>query len=163
MKTLLDKKLITTAGRKNVIGRPILYKTTKEFLVHFGLKNLEELPSLEEFEDLARSAVGSVAEIDRVDADVQPDIIQGTAESALEQPASSAAASETFSAQSLTEDASLDPPLLSELSQFTSSFDESTPSIDEQSTISDKAPQLGQALVRSDKESHLDSNADKQE
>lgn len=62
LKTLLDKKLITTSGRKNVVGRPILYRTTKEFLVHFGLKNLDELPSLEEFEDLARSAAGSVAE-----------------------------------------------------------------------------------------------------
>jgi segregation and condensation protein B len=62
LKTLLEKKLITTAGRKNVIGRPILYKTTKEFLVRFGLKNLDELPSLEEFEDLARSAAGVIAE-----------------------------------------------------------------------------------------------------
>ena len=62
LKTLLDKKLITTSGRKNVIGRPILYRTTKEFLVHFGLKNLDELPSLEEFEDLARSASDAVAE-----------------------------------------------------------------------------------------------------
>jgi len=62
LKTLLDKKLITTSGRKNVIGRPILYRTTKEFLVHFGLKNLDELPSLEEFEDLARSASHAVAE-----------------------------------------------------------------------------------------------------
>lgn len=62
LKTLLDKKLITTSGRKNVIGRPILYRTTKEFLVHFGLKNLDELPSLEEFEDLARSASDGVAE-----------------------------------------------------------------------------------------------------
>src|ERR1051325_7427104 len=61
-KTLLDKKLITTAGRKSVIGRPILYRTTKEFLVHFGLKNLDELPSLEEFEDLARSASDAVAQ-----------------------------------------------------------------------------------------------------
>ena len=62
LKTLLDKKLITTSGRKNVVGRPILYRTTKEFLVHFGLKNLDELPSLEEFEELARSASDSVAE-----------------------------------------------------------------------------------------------------
>ena len=62
LKTLLDKKLITTSGRKNVIGRPILYRTTKEFLVHFGLKNLDELPSLEELEDLARSASDGVAE-----------------------------------------------------------------------------------------------------
>jgi segregation and condensation protein B len=49
--TLLDRKLITTAGRKQVIGRPILYKTTKEFLMRFGLKDVNELPSME-FEKL---------------------------------------------------------------------------------------------------------------
>src|ERR1700733_11460581 len=50
--TLLDRKLIGTAGRKQVIGRPILYKTTKEFLMRFGLKDVNELPSMEEFEKL---------------------------------------------------------------------------------------------------------------
>src|SRR5882672_3955810 len=50
--TLLDRKLITTAGRKQVIGRPILYKTTKEFLMRFGLNEVNELPSMEEFEKL---------------------------------------------------------------------------------------------------------------
>ncbi len=50
--TLLDRKLVTTAGRKQVIGRPILYKTTKEFLLRFGLKDIAELPSVEEFEKL---------------------------------------------------------------------------------------------------------------
>jgi len=50
--TLLDRKLITTAGRKQVIGRPILYKTTKEFLMRFGLQDVNELPSMEEFEKL---------------------------------------------------------------------------------------------------------------
>ena len=50
--TLLDRKLITTAGRKQVIGRPILYKTTKEFLMRFGLNEVGELPSMEEFEKL---------------------------------------------------------------------------------------------------------------
>jgi segregation and condensation protein B len=50
--TLLERKLITTAGRKQVIGRPILYKTTKEFLMRFGLKDVNELPSMEEFEKL---------------------------------------------------------------------------------------------------------------
>ena len=50
--TLLDRKLITTAGRKQVIGRPILYKTTREFLMRFGLKDVSELPSMEEFEKL---------------------------------------------------------------------------------------------------------------
>jgi segregation and condensation protein B len=57
--TLLDKKLITTAGRKEVIGRPILYKSSKEFLMRFGLNDLDELPSLKEFEALAREALGS--------------------------------------------------------------------------------------------------------
>jgi len=50
--TLLDRKLITTAGRKAVIGRPILYRTSKEFLLRFGLKDISELPSMEEFEKL---------------------------------------------------------------------------------------------------------------
>ena len=50
--TLIDRKLITTAGRKDVIGRPILYKTTKEFLLRFGLNDMSELPSMEEFEKL---------------------------------------------------------------------------------------------------------------
>jgi segregation and condensation protein B len=58
LKTLLDRKLITTAGRKNVIGRPILYKTTKEFLIQFGLQNLSELPTLKEFEELRRLTTG---------------------------------------------------------------------------------------------------------
>ena len=51
--TLMDRKLITTAGRKAVVGRPILYKTTKEFLLRFGLNDVGELPSVEEFERLA--------------------------------------------------------------------------------------------------------------
>jgi segregation and condensation protein B len=59
LKTLLDKRLITTAGRKEVMGRPILYKTSKEFLMRFGLSDLSELPSLKEFEALAREALGS--------------------------------------------------------------------------------------------------------
>jgi len=51
--SLIARKLITTAGRKQVIGRPILYKTTKEFLLKFGLKDVAELPSIEEFEKMA--------------------------------------------------------------------------------------------------------------
>ena len=57
VKTLLEKKLITTAGRKDVIGRPILYRTTRDFLFQFGLKDLSELPSLKEFEELNRAAI----------------------------------------------------------------------------------------------------------
>ena len=59
LKTLLDKRLITTAGRKEVMGRPILYRTSKEFLMRFGLSDLDELPSLKEFEALAREALGT--------------------------------------------------------------------------------------------------------
>ena len=57
LKTLLDRKLIAEAGRKNVVGKPILYKTTKDFLLQFGLKDLAELPTLKEFEELARMEI----------------------------------------------------------------------------------------------------------
>ncbi|MEZ5403244.1 MAG: SMC-Scp complex subunit ScpB [Bryobacteraceae bacterium] len=58
LKTLLERKLITAAGRKQVVGRPVLYKTTKDFLVQFGLKDLAELPTLKEFEEWSRLALG---------------------------------------------------------------------------------------------------------
>ena len=57
LKTLLDRKLIAAAGRKNVLGKPILYKTTREFLIQFGLSSLAELPTLKEFEELGRFAL----------------------------------------------------------------------------------------------------------
>ena len=57
LKTLLDRKLIATAGRKAVLGKPIMYKTTREFLVQFGLSSLAELPTLKEFEELGRMAM----------------------------------------------------------------------------------------------------------
>ncbi len=57
LKTLLERKLIAAAGRKNVIGKPILYKTTREFLVQFGLKDLTELPSIKEFEEIRRLSI----------------------------------------------------------------------------------------------------------
>jgi segregation and condensation protein B len=57
LKTLLDRKMITTAGRKNVVGKPILYKTTKDFLTQFGLKDLNELPTLKEFEEIRRQSI----------------------------------------------------------------------------------------------------------
>ena len=63
IKTLLDKKFVATAGRKEVLGRPILYKSTKEFLVHFGLKDLSELPSMEEFEELIKNQAAAEEEI----------------------------------------------------------------------------------------------------
>ena len=53
VKTLLDKKLIVAKGRKDTVGRPMMYGTSKEFLLQFGLKDLGELPSMEDFQDLA--------------------------------------------------------------------------------------------------------------
>ncbi len=53
LQTLLERKLVSIQGRKPVVGRPILYGTSKEFLVHFGLNNLSDLPTLEEFSQLA--------------------------------------------------------------------------------------------------------------
>jgi segregation and condensation protein B len=90
LKTLLDRKVITTAGRKNVIGRPILYKTTKDFLVQFGLKDLAELPSLKEFEELRRLALSEDQPADAVPAEVVP---------AAAEPAPAEAAAEPEAAQ----------------------------------------------------------------
>jgi segregation and condensation protein B len=66
--SLVSRKLITTAGRKPVIGRPILYKTTKEFLLRFGLKDVNDLPSMEEFEKMAGELAESEAEGEAQDA-----------------------------------------------------------------------------------------------
>lgn len=89
--SLLSRKLITTAGRKQVIGRPILYKTTKEFLLRFGLKDLNELPSIEEFEKMA----GELA-----DAELEPAAEGGfttsQAESSLNDDADEAVDDETI-------------------------------------------------------------------
>lgn len=72
LKTLLDRKLITAAGRKAVVGKPVLYKTTKEFLIQFGLKDLSELPTLKEFEELSRLALGDEPEAGQPEA-AQPE------------------------------------------------------------------------------------------
>jgi segregation and condensation protein B len=77
LKTLLDRKLIAAAGRKNVIGKPILYQTTREFLIQFGLKDLSELPSLKEFEEIRRMAFA--------DAE-QPDLLPGMDEAPVPVP-----------------------------------------------------------------------------
>jgi segregation and condensation protein B len=77
--SLLARKLIATAGRKSVIGRPILYKTTKEFLLRFGLKDLAELPSMEEFEKMA-------AEIE----EMEPEVVASDAYDAASEEAADA-------------------------------------------------------------------------
>lgn len=58
MRTLVDRKLVAVAGRKQVVGTPLLYRTTREFLVHFGLPDLSSLPSLEEVEQVAGEGAG---------------------------------------------------------------------------------------------------------
>lgn len=67
LKTLLDKKLITTAGRKNVVGRPMMYKVTREFLIQFGLNSTGELPTLKEFEELKNLALSEAEEIEKAE------------------------------------------------------------------------------------------------
>src|SRR5579863_4676357 len=78
VKTLLERRLITTAGRKEAVGRPILYRTSKDFLMRFGLADLDELPSLKEFEQLAQAALGADDGI----APIEPD--EASAESPQE-------------------------------------------------------------------------------
>lgn len=73
LKTLIDRKLITPAGRKNVVGKPILYKTTKEFLLQFGLRDLAELPTLKEFEELRCLAFPDEADDMPAPAPVEPE------------------------------------------------------------------------------------------
>jgi len=80
IKTLLEKRLITTAGRKEVIGRPILYRTSKQFMMRFGLSDLDELPSLKEFEALAQAALGS----DEGIAEAQPEDSAAIAEEIID-------------------------------------------------------------------------------
>jgi segregation and condensation protein B len=78
--SLLARKLIATAGRKQVIGRPILYKTTKEFLMRFGLKDISELPSMEEFEKMA----SELEEIEAPESSATEPSANGTAPAAPE-------------------------------------------------------------------------------
>src|SRR6201996_9479170 len=81
LKTLLDRKLIAAAGRKDVLGKPILYKTTPEFLVQFGLSSLAELPTLKEAEELSRFALAdseeSAAPPEQSPAAAEPETPQG--------------------------------------------------------------------------------------
>jgi segregation and condensation protein B len=96
IKTLLEKHLITTAGRKPVIGRPILYRTSRQFLMRFGLSDLEELPSLKEFEQLAQAALGSdegIAPAEPEDAGAAP--AEAAASAAAEESAQPAASGES--------------------------------------------------------------------
>jgi segregation and condensation protein B len=91
IKTLIDRKLIATAGRKTVLGKPILYKTTKEFLVQFGLKDLSELPTLKEFEELGRLSMGEDEPVAEpiTEAVVEPPPVEGSADASAAEVAES--------------------------------------------------------------------------
>jgi len=109
IKTLLEKRLIVTAGRKAVMGRPIMYRSSKEFLMRFGLSDLDELPSLKEFEQLARAALGA----DEGIAPIEPEMTE---------PANGAEAVEAAMETSLAEAATPEPagpePVESEAAQL---------------------------------------------
>jgi segregation and condensation protein B len=85
IKTLLERRLITTAGRKEAVGRPILYRTSKEFLMRFGLADVDELPSIKEFEQLAQAALGADEGIAPVEPEEEmaPAEVQPQAEAAV--------------------------------------------------------------------------------
>lgn len=104
--TLMERKLVVTAGRKNVVGRPILYRTSRDFLIHFGLRGLSELPSLREFEEMARQALGS-------------DVLAGGDLSETGEPSVDAASEETaVSAEEIGDNGgSADPSIDHEISQ----------------------------------------------
>jgi segregation and condensation protein B len=80
LKTLLDRKLIAAAGRKQVVGKPILYKTTKDFLVQFGLKDISELPTLKESAELDRFAMSDTEQPLTAAAEAQTEPEQPVAE-----------------------------------------------------------------------------------
>lgn len=93
--TLLDRKLITTAGRKAVIGRPILYRTTKEFLLRFGLKDISDLPSMEEFEKLvAQSFQSDLMPVEGEAAQASPPEPEAPEQAALPTPESTESAAQ---------------------------------------------------------------------
>ena len=87
--SLLARKLIATAGRKQVIGRPILYKTTKEFLLRFGLKDVTELPSMEEFEKMAAIELAESEAEEAGEQTTGPELDENAPEDDSEPPAAS--------------------------------------------------------------------------
>ena len=89
LSTLLENRLVRLAGRKEVVGKPFLYRTTKEFLAHFGLDSLKELPPLEEFEEMLglelSAELGAAPEDDvlETDGELETDAELETEEAAL--------------------------------------------------------------------------------
>jgi segregation and condensation protein B len=108
--SLMARKLISTAGRKQVIGRPILYKTTKDFLLRFGLKDVSELPSIEEFEKMA----GELA--DQEEIHMSPDLSHVEEPVVVDAPEVDALDSASIAEAELAEEtAAAEPPSEEEL------------------------------------------------
>ena len=108
--SLVSRKLITTAGRKPVIGRPILYKTTKEFLLRFGLKDVNDLPSMEEFEKMAGELAESEAEGEAQDAgNLTADDAATDSQPISEAPEAQEIAQEPAADQTVEEEATAEP------------------------------------------------------
>ena len=112
LKTLLDRKLIAEAGRKKVVGQPILYKTTKEFLVQFGLKDLSELPTIKEFEELGRMELVEEAPVQQSLIEEIPAAEEAPAEVAAE--AEEASTSESVAEPIAADETAAEPPPVDE-------------------------------------------------
>jgi segregation and condensation protein B len=137
--TLLEKKLVVTAGRKNVVGRPILYRTSRDFLVHFGLKDVSELPSLREFEEMARQALGVDLEPAATEQSAAP-VSMATSES---QPAGESEA-ETPAVAPPAETSSGEPMLTPTPAEFEAAF-ESTSAPETKPEVASPAVELADA------------------
>lgn len=114
LQTLLEKRLITTAGRKAVIGRPILYRTSRDFLMRFGLSDVGELPSLKEFEALARQALGAdegIAAVEPGDLEQPQETIAAEAAVAASGGGVPAIAAEAAASEQAVEMAVNEPPM----------------------------------------------------
>jgi segregation and condensation protein B len=107
IKTLLEKHLIRIVGRKEVVGRPMLYGTTKQFLLHFGLKDLSELPSIEEFADVLGEEVDVVGLKRAIETPKPVDVALAENEPVAEEKG--AAAQEEAASTSATDEAPDDP------------------------------------------------------
>lgn len=99
VQTLMERRLVTTAGRKAVMGRPILYRTSKDFLMRFGLNDVDELPSLKEFEELARAALGADAGLEQGELVEMPSAESATTETGEPSDASESLAEEESTAE----------------------------------------------------------------
>lgn len=153
--SLLSRKLIATAGRKQVIGRPILYKTTKEFLLRFGLKDLAELPSMEEFEKMAAAEIEEMEpEAAAADAAEAPsgDMVEETAENGNEPDR-----------EILKENSPSGEEMTSELAENGAVAPEESASLPAEAATSSNEPETGPAAAEAaSAENEIDSHAEEE-